>query len=421
MSGHLCPVTLVPAVGYSWYMILVQRRDNVSLKALNLTDEGYLDTRGTVARVGILTYYVDGKPFRELVPAETLFNQASLDTLPAKPVTNRHPGQLTVDAKNAGQVMKGITLPPVQKVADGEDELLDCGVKVMDADTINDIKAGVVELSLGYQAQLDMTPGTWRGERYDAVQTKRVYNHLAVVPAARAGHKARLRLDAAHNMIEEEGMELVKIKIDGRDVEVPKDSAPAIEAALKASAARADAKDGKDDAGLAALRSRLDAAEAELEVLKKEKEKKEGVEAKADEAKRIDALVKERAGLLEKARGVLKADEHAKLDGLDSLGIMTLVAETLDPETKLDGKSEDYVRATFNALLKNRGDGNEGKDDKGERTDFVGDLIVNGPKGSKKADAAGAGVRHITVDEADRLRRKKLGNRWREPLNAKVS
>ena len=51
--------------------------------------------------------------------------------------------------------------------------------------------AGLKELSLGYNLDLDETPGEWEGQPYDAVQRNIVINHLALVleagPVSRHG------------------------------------------------------------------------------------------------------------------------------------------------------------------------------------------------------------------------------------------
>lgn len=371
-------------------MVTVQRVDAVAVKELKLSPEGFLSAPATVARVGILEYVRDGRPFREFVPAETLFSQDSMDSLLGMPLTNRHPGRGKVDAADASLVMKGVTLPPAEKVTDGEDELLACKVKVMDAKTIGDIKRGVVELSCGYDAHLDMTPGSWKGQAYDAVQTKRIYNHLAVVPAARAGHKARLHLDSAHNVIEEEQMELVVIKIDGKDVQVPKESQAAIEGALAAGAE---------------ARAKADTLQAKVDAAEKAETERNSEKTKADEKARIDAMVKERVDLLGRAKAILPEAEHAKLDGLDALGIKKLVIGFLEPDTKLDGKSDEYVAAYFDAQAT--------KASPAKRQDGVGSLIVHGVKGGKKEEG---GKTVLSLDEAREVNRKEIGGLYREPL-----
>lgn len=49
---------------------------------------------------------------------------------------------------------------------------------------------------MGYNLELDETPGEWNGQPYDAVQHNIRVNHLALVQEARAGEKARLNIDS---------------------------------------------------------------------------------------------------------------------------------------------------------------------------------------------------------------------------------
>ena len=48
------------------------------------------------------------------------------------------------------------------------------------------LKAGLRELSLGYDCDCDETPGVWQGQPYDAIQHNIRINHLAIVEQARA-------------------------------------------------------------------------------------------------------------------------------------------------------------------------------------------------------------------------------------------
>ena len=56
--------------------------------------------------------------------------------------------------------------------------------------------AGLKELSLGYNLDLEETPGVWNGQQYDAIQRNIRINHLALVQEARAGERARLNIDS---------------------------------------------------------------------------------------------------------------------------------------------------------------------------------------------------------------------------------
>ncbi len=390
-------------------MSIVVRRDSVTLKALNLDRDGYLVTQARAARTGILTYIKDGKPFRELVPKDVLFGEESKSTAIGLPFTNRHPREKSVNADNAADLMRGFTQGPVteEKGDDGED-YLGLGVKLMDKRTIKQVQDGVVELSFGYEAHLDMTPGTYKGQPYDATQVRRLHNHLALVPKARAGSNSRLRLDADNNLDEEPDMEMVTIKIDGKDVEVPKASAEAIQAGLaKAATSRADAADAT---ALAAEKQRADTAEAELLKFQEEKKKAATAEGKKDEAARIDAMVKERATVLDQAKSLIPKADHAKLDALDNLAVMSLVLTTLDAEEKLDGKSEDFIKGAFAAAVKGA------KETKGDAASVkLGGKIVHAGKGTAPAkNQDGATV--LNLDQAIAEKKRDLADRWKQPL-----
>lgn len=69
-----------------------------------------------------------------------------------------------------------------------------CEIVIHDTDEMK--RCGYKELSLGYNLDLDETPGEWNGQHYDAIQRNIVVNHLALVQEARAGDQARLNIDS---------------------------------------------------------------------------------------------------------------------------------------------------------------------------------------------------------------------------------
>ena len=157
---------------------------------------GWLRVEGRTALVGILEYdQPDGTVRRELVLPEDLFEPESLASARMVPVTNRHPEALLTDqsarAHQVGSVGENLR-------ADGEH--LVAPLMITDATTIAAIGAGRQELSWGYDCDLEETSGTHPTfGRYDAIQRRRRYNHLACVDEARAGSQARMRLDSAGN------------------------------------------------------------------------------------------------------------------------------------------------------------------------------------------------------------------------------
>lgn len=73
-------------------------------------------------------------------------------------------------------------------VEDGGENYLDNSLFINAADAIEGIESGKKrELSAGYHYTPDMTPGNFRGTRYDGVMRDIVFNHVALVEDGRAG------------------------------------------------------------------------------------------------------------------------------------------------------------------------------------------------------------------------------------------
>lgn len=155
------------------------------------TDEGYLQGSAAVARVGILTYYLPGGTTRrELVTEQCLFDQASMDSLKLKPMTDTHPTEL-VTSKTAGRKKVGYTGESIQRT----DDFLTTSLVITDAEAVQSVANGRNELSPGYRADILMKPGVFNGQRYDAIQVRRVYNHVALCDMARGGRDLKINLD----------------------------------------------------------------------------------------------------------------------------------------------------------------------------------------------------------------------------------
>lgn len=221
---------------------------------------GMVDVPGVATRTGVLLYDDQderGQPVtvREIRPASEVFDPASLATLVGVPVTIEHPGDGPDPDGGAGEV----TTANVRQLAHGwvlrvePDEstgLVWVWVRLASEDVLAAIQGGKVELSCGYEAVLvDPMDPAWadliaaigpepgvaaNGDRYDLVQTRIRYNHLAVVDAARAGPVARLHLDRKPMK--------TKITINGKTHEVAAFMAKAIRSDSLDSAAQAKAK-----------------------------------------------------------------------------------------------------------------------------------------------------------------------------------
>ena len=297
----------------------VQRYDNYAIQAIK-TDEGFVRDAPIIGRTGILEYRnVDGSIRREYRPPEEAFNVDSLASIRGKPITQLHHGLVTsanyFNSHPVGTV-----------ISDGRQDG-------------NNIRADVViysldtkdrELSLGYETELEETPGvTPEGEHYDAIQRNIRYNHLAIVPRGRAGN-ARLNMDGNQSIEEVETMS-TKIKMDnGIEYEVPAE----VKVAYDAMVEKADAT--KKD--LDAMTAKFDSAQAEIEKLKADAEKQEAdFKAKFDEA--VKTTIELRS--IAQKHGIEKADEMSNDE------IKKAVVAKVHPKLNLDGKSAEYIAVAF--------------------------------------------------------------------------
>ena len=168
----------------------VLRLDSIPLVKATYTPEGYLEDTPILTSTGIFEYTnPDGSIRRELRLPEEVFKPESLASYCGKPICITHDaGLITKD--NVHENAVGTIL------SEGYRSGNDVRAEIIIHDTDEMKLAGLKELSLGYNLDLDETPGEWNGQPYDAVQRNIVINHLALVLEARAGEQARLNIDS---------------------------------------------------------------------------------------------------------------------------------------------------------------------------------------------------------------------------------
>lgn len=307
---------------------------------------GFLHVDARVTRTGVLTYKLpDGTIRKELRHPDDVFRADSLATLKLVPTTNGHPyteprGLIT--AENAKKWQAG----HVGESVAHDERWVTAPIVVTDGATIDAIKRGRRQLSCGYIPTLVREDGEYQGERYTHRQTNIRYNHVAHVDSARVGAEAEIRLDAADGIeidpSEDSPMSnLVNVNLDG----IVYQAAPEVERALakaRMDAAHAnekatadlDAAKGREDA----LQAKLDAAGARVAELEKR-----------DVPGEIKAGVKARTALEATARRVLPGDTN--LDEMDDAAIRKAVILAVQKDANLDGKSESYIEARFDAVV----------------------------------------------------------------------
>jgi hypothetical protein len=281
----------------------------VSLRGLEPDKNGFLNiAKAYPTKAGVLVYKTaDGKEIRELRSPEEVFREDSMQSLAMKPFSIEHRGGIltpeNVKDQNAGATGQNI----------GRDgDFMTCSIAVFRSDAINQIiKEGVMELSAGYTCDTIESPGVYKGQRYDRVQTNIRYNHLTLTRKAR-GEGCRIRLDSGDAILAEEGetqnnqdneeqiMKVVKLKIpaiqvgemkfDSETIEVEETQSRVIEDLIARQELMA-AESAKRDA-------RLDSLTKELA----EEKEKSGAFTGYISPDQLDKHVAERAELLAAAK-----------------------------------------------------------------------------------------------------------------------
>lgn len=307
------------------------------------TDEGFLIVPARISRTGIQQYLAvemgltDKEP-SELVsiyrPEEEVFSDESLSSFANKTVTDDHPPEL-VNAGNSKVYSVGFSGPEVNR--DGM--FAKTIIHVTDAEAIRKIESGKVELSNGYTADIEWTPGvTPDGETYDAIQRNIKGNHIAIVERGRAGPSCRV----ADNLPDDKDETNMLITIDGVDYEVSDQAAQAI---------------GKVQARLKDAEEETKKKEDEMEEQKEESKKTEdSLKAQLDDAKskvvttaQIDSMVADRAKFID---SVLKvAPEYTGWEGKDESTIKSEVVALKCDGVVTDSVSADYINARFDILV----------------------------------------------------------------------
>lgn len=155
----------------------------ITIKGNPISKEGVFEYSG--AQIGLNGPDAD-RVFRVYRPAEELADPECIESFKLLPFINEH--------TMLGSEDDGFT-PPERKGVEGmigEDVYFDAPylrgtLRIVSESLKNALAGGKVELSPGYRCVYEMTPGTFNGQQYDAVQRKIRGNHLALVEEGRTG------------------------------------------------------------------------------------------------------------------------------------------------------------------------------------------------------------------------------------------
>ena len=313
------------------------------------TADGYLVAMPKVARTGMQDYLASELGLTDRAgdsvvvvfrPESEVFHADALHSMAHRPITINHPPVL-VDAKNWHEYARGQTGSEV--VRDGE--FIRVPMSLMDADAIDAVMDGKNELSMGYTAEMEWTPGEFNGVHYDAIQKNIRGNHLAIVDAARGGAQLRV-IDSQTNG----GIQMRKVTLDGISVEVNDTGYEVIQKYVTDAEAKA-----KTDM------ERMEELEDEFNKLKADMAKKDAESATKDAKivtlesqladaaltpQKLDEAVKARAQVIDAAKRLVP---NVAFDAITDAEIRKAVVHA-----KVGDKAKDWtadqIMASFNTL-----------------------------------------------------------------------
>jgi hypothetical protein len=321
------------------------RLDKLDKVSVYKCEDGSYKGVAFVTRSGVFNYTTsDGKKRKELRHFEDVFSNDSLQSLKMIPITKFHPDKL-VTPDNIKNCLIGYT---------GENYEIDSNrVSIpININTKEGIQAiendGLVELSCGYELDIENIPGIFDGVNYDVRQRNIKYNHLSLVSEARLGNDLKLNLDSKdavmftdnnnnNNSIKGD-FKMPKLKIDGIEYEAAQEVINSLEKANKTSNDLTE--------NVKTLTTKLTEVTANYDSMKAQVDKSE-----KDMPLKIKSAVDERVNLLSIAMNHLDEKDTETIEKLSNTDVKKKIILKYCPDAKLDGKEEIYINARFDSTI----------------------------------------------------------------------
>jgi hypothetical protein len=383
------------------------------------TDDGFMVATPRVARVGIQVYRgsecnkADMDTVRIYRPSEEVFNSDAMRSLTHRPMTLDHPAK-PVTAANWREHSVGQTGDEVLR--DGN--AIRVPMVLMDAAAISAFKSGKNQLSVGYDCDIEWTPGvTDGGEPYDAVQRNIKANHVAIVAAARGGPTLKIGdgTTIPETSTKETAMNLKTVLVDNFPCQMEDNAAMIVQRTIaslqdqienfkkKFKAKEEDDDDAEEestakDAAIVKLDTAIKAKDAEIVTLKKQV-----TDAQAEmTADKLDARVVDRLGVISKAKAFLGDKWTAGGKNTQEIRKEVVAAKVGDAAKAWDDKQ---IEAAFVSLQVPTFSQNRQHD--GARTPIDDAVLAFGRPGNGYTNLQDAKVEAYKAYDAD------LANAWR--------
>lgn len=296
-----------------------------------------------ISRAGIFRYrdLMTGRETKEYRPEDQVFSPASMKSFELTPITYRHPNEGLITPENRDTYAQGTVIPGTVR---REDNLLVASLHITGKEAIAALKRGELNVSAGYDQDIVKAPGTAPdGERFDAVQTNIIGNHVAIgVGSARAGNVARVRMDSAEMIDAGEPAEGIVME------ELKKALADLAAMTVKASesTARADSLDKEN----ATLKTTISTITAERDAAKDAAAKSEKL--RTDSESTAVERAKARIELEGVAGRFMRTDDDQPIDMSKKTDaeIKAAVTEKLTGKS-MAGKDAAYISARYDAAI----------------------------------------------------------------------
>jgi hypothetical protein len=322
------------------------------LPKVQYTKEGYIEGYVVVTRTGVFPYLNLNGTFRgELRHPDEVFKQESINSLETIPITIEHPTEL-LNIENASKYQVGTT----GQIFEISDNKIIVSIKITSKAAIEAIKSGKMELSLGYQFDLEAESGEYNGESYDAKQCNIRYNHLAIVKSARAGHTARFRLDSADDVIKSQLQLKGEFMEDEKKANSSTEETAKLKEEIKGLKVKLeDKKEPSTNMDTMDHKANNDSMAREITKLQEEvrglKSKPEG---KEEPTVNLDAMIEkkamERASLMSQASPFLNGEDISR--NTDRQIMESTIKSFNTDSADFSRYSDDYVKGVFDTSVK---------------------------------------------------------------------